>query len=229
MCYTFNKTYYFCVIYGSLKSCNFHLWQISLTKLSLLALMTFLRHRRQQISLTARYSLDIHPTPAPPFLNIMPAVASCVGTAVSTKSLSVYKTIKTKNTFYQLVLPLNYFNSTWAWRLYGCELFGLAKAEFRFKLNNFTKIKREKNRDFVFFSVHPFFRFIRFRFKRVILYMEMYKILKLTDLIIQLELVKTNCFGSGLILTVSSYNRKPSKVPHCYFILLLLTNFPIYI
>ena len=46
----------------------------------------------------------------------------------------------------------------------GFELFGLAKAEFRFKLNKFTKIKRGKNRDFVFFSVHPFFRFIRFRF-----------------------------------------------------------------
>ena len=64
MCYTFNKKYYwyfyFCVIHGTLKSCNFPLWQISLTKLSLLALMTFVRHRRQQISLTARYSLDIH-------------------------------------------------------------------------------------------------------------------------------------------------------------------------
>ena len=53
----------------------------------------------------------------------------------------------------------------------GFELFGLAKAEFRFKLNNFTKIKRGKNRDFVFFSVHPFFRLIRFHFKRVILYL----------------------------------------------------------
>ena len=97
MCYTFNKKYYwyfyFCVIHDTLKSCNFHLWQISLTKLSLLALMPFVQHRRQQISLTARYSLDIHSIPAPPFLNIIPAVASCVGTAVSTNSLPVYKTI----------------------------------------------------------------------------------------------------------------------------------------
>ena len=52
----------------------------------------------------------------------------------------------------------------------GFELFGLAKAEFRFKVNNFTKIKRGNIWDFVFFSVYPFFRFIRFRFKRVILY-----------------------------------------------------------
>ena len=123
--------YYFCVIYGTLKSCNFHQWQISLTKLSLLALMTFVRHRRQQISLTARYSLDIYSTP--PFLNIMPAVASCVGTAVSTNSLPVYKTIKTKNAFYQLVLPLNYFNLTWAWRLYGVRIIWFSQSRISVK------------------------------------------------------------------------------------------------
>ena len=62
------------------KSCH---RQISLIKLSLslLALVTFVRHRRQQISLTARYSLEIHSTPSPPLLNIMPAVASCADTA----------------------------------------------------------------------------------------------------------------------------------------------------
>ena len=121
MCDTFNKKFASIVV---LLRDLWHFEKLQLSPITNLVpdIMTFVRHRGQQISFTARYSLNIHSTPAPPFLNVMPAVASWAGTAVSTNSLPVYKRIKTNNAFYQLVLPLNYFNLTWAWRLYGVRI-----------------------------------------------------------------------------------------------------------